>query len=1536
MLNREGLRLGNYRLVRTLGKGAFAEVYLGEHLYLKNYAAIKVLLTELNEEKEQLFLSEAQTLAQLAHPNIVRVREFAIERATPFLVMDYAPGGALRQRHPKGSCLSLDLAVSYMKLVAAALQYAHNRGIIHRDVKPDNILQGTESIMLSDFGISMYLPSPSQSPSQSWAGTLPYMSPEQSEGQAVFASDQYSLAVIVYEWLCGVRPFEGTGASLIYQHRNVPPPPLREKDPSLPEAVEAVVLKALSKNPKDRYASVLTFARAFERASKGSVADLQGDSPLTEKDAPDSTLARRIFLSHAAADDVTRLKGDLEIRDVAVVDGSSAINQSEATMPAGLEVQQDEEKLRQAMRASQVVVLVVSPQARSSALIREHVRIAALYRRPLLCVWAAGDTIDSLLPVGTEAATLIDARGQHYGAALKEIVLYLEREVRGAPIVASPPPIDPTFEPRNPYKGLHAFTQNDRADFFGRESLVREMLGSLREMLTPAQSGTPARRLLAVVGPSGSGKSSVVMAGLLPRIQDGALQTSETWLYLNPLVPGKQPLDSLANALAPYIPNKDGQTIREILSKKGGFGLHQLALELVHTGVYVVLLIDQFEELFSPDVSEQERQSFIELLVTAATEARGPVLVLLTLRADLYDRPMAYPELGRLIQQNQCAVLPMDVEDLRSVIERPALQPDVRLTFDEDLVGDLLFDMHGQTGALPLLEFTLDQLFQHRRGYRLTRSAYEEIGGVRGALSRHAESTYAALPDEAHRQLARALFVRLIQPGTEGQEPIRRRADLTEVSLESAEQTRQMRAVIDAFVGARLLTINQVAGITTLEVGHEALLREWPRLGEWMREASEDMRLQQELSNDVAEWGRRGMPKDRLYRGSQLKESLTWQERNTVSANEAAFLRASTVRRSRERLRLLVVCLLLLALLIPAGLLVQQQLTPPTITSLADSGPGSLRQVIEDAKPGSTITIAPNLKGTISLTSSLNINKELTIRGPGAQKLTIGGTSTNAYLITILAKGNITFSDLTFSTPRPEVGAFLNNQGKLTLERCHIVGNTELGIPSTADPTQNSGFGAAIFSSGPTLTIRDSVIAHNTINSGTSYGGAITNSNGTLVITNSQITDNTVTASGQQSGGGAIVSLNGEIIITGSTISGNKAVGGQKISGGGAINSGSDTITLTNTVIADNLVSSDGGPAVGGGISANKSQITLVGSRVTNNTVSSPNHNGYGGGIYNLDGVVTLNNSTISGNTITANAAFGGGVASANDVSGGTNGIDELTLTNTTVSNNTARSTQQESIGGGILVEGKLTITGGTITNNAVTSDKLTATGGGIGDVGTLTISGSTVAGNTANASNNVAKGGGIFINRPSTPGNNFTLTNSTISGNTVSGSQGGLGGGIDAKGTQGVIDFATVYGNIASSQGGGIYLEAAQTGQANVTLKNSLIAANSAGTGPDIAGNVTTEGYNLIQRFAGADFSDPDHKHGLDLSGSQFSDLGINPQLRDNGGPTPTYELLANSPALNKIPPEACDVPTDQRGVKRPQQGACDIGAYEAKIEAI
>jgi hypothetical protein len=196
-----------------------------------------------------------------------------------------------------------------------------------------------------------------------------------------------------------------------------------------------------------------------------------------------------------------------------------------------------------------------------------------------------------------------------------------------------------------------------------------------------------------------------------------------------------------------------------------------------------VLLIDQFEELFTQTPSEDERRRFIDLLVTATTEPHGPLIVLLTLRADFYDRPMRYPRLHQLMQDHQISVLPMTLQDLREGIEKPAALPDVRLTFEGDLVGDLLFEVQNQVGALPLLQFTLDQLFQHRNGCQLTLFAYRELGGVKGALKKQAEKTYTALPSEEHRKLARALFMRLIDPGITEQDTTRRRAALSELSL---------------------------------------------------------------------------------------------------------------------------------------------------------------------------------------------------------------------------------------------------------------------------------------------------------------------------------------------------------------------------------------------------------------------------------------------------------------------------------------------------------------------------------------------------------------------------------------------------------------------------------------------------------------------------------------------------------------------------------------------------------------------------------
>lgn len=267
MADRIGQQLGNYRIISPIGHGGFADVYLGEHIYLQTKVAIKLLQMRLAEEDMEGFLNEARTIAHLVHPHIIRVMDFGIEDRTPFLVMDYAPKGTLRQRHSKGTRLPLDTVVDYTKQVAEALQYAHEKKVIHRDIKPENILLGeNQQVLLSDFGIALVAQSTRYQNTQEVMGTAAYMAPEQLQGKPRRASDQYALGIVVYEWLCGDRPFHGSFTEVYSQHLFVPPPSLREKLPELPQAVEEVVLTALAKDPKERFTNIHAFATALEQA----------------------------------------------------------------------------------------------------------------------------------------------------------------------------------------------------------------------------------------------------------------------------------------------------------------------------------------------------------------------------------------------------------------------------------------------------------------------------------------------------------------------------------------------------------------------------------------------------------------------------------------------------------------------------------------------------------------------------------------------------------------------------------------------------------------------------------------------------------------------------------------------------------------------------------------------------------------------------------------------------------------------------------------------------------------------------------------------------------------------------------------------------------------------------------------------------------------------------------------------------------------------------------------------------------------------
>ncbi len=257
MPDRVGQQLGKYRLVRLLGSGGFAEVYLGQHVHLASrQAAVKILhLTDVDVEA---FKKEAETTVQLEHPHIVHLLDFDIEQMPPFLVLDFAPGGSLRARHTKGSIVPLARAIGYLKEIASALQYAHDNNFIHRDIKPENILIGRRNELLL------------------------------SDGKPEKASDQYALGIVVYEWLSGTPPFTGSAIQLGYQHTYVEIPPLQEKNPTISPDVSAVVMTALSKVPHQRFGSVSAFTNALEQACLPSLQAL----PIVESTPSQSTPAR--------------------------------------------------------------------------------------------------------------------------------------------------------------------------------------------------------------------------------------------------------------------------------------------------------------------------------------------------------------------------------------------------------------------------------------------------------------------------------------------------------------------------------------------------------------------------------------------------------------------------------------------------------------------------------------------------------------------------------------------------------------------------------------------------------------------------------------------------------------------------------------------------------------------------------------------------------------------------------------------------------------------------------------------------------------------------------------------------------------------------------------------------------------------------------------------------------------------------------------------------------------------------------------------
>jgi eukaryotic-like serine/threonine-protein kinase len=290
MESRVAQELGNYRLLSPLGQGGSADLYLGEQMYLRTQVAVKVLRARLDDEQISSFLSQVRTIARLEHPHIVRIIDCDIKNGKPFLVMQYVPGGNLRQRYPRGTQVPLANVLTLIKQAAAALDYTHHAGQIHGDVKPENMLLSEhDELLLSDFGLTFVTQQSSAQPTTERVGTIAYMAPEQLQGNLCPASDQYALGIVVYEWLCGEPPFHGTFAEMATQHALLAPESLRERRPDVPPVVEQVVLRALSKEPEQRFTTAQDFASALEQAVT--------ESPIySNVAAPGRRLLRRALL----------------------------------------------------------------------------------------------------------------------------------------------------------------------------------------------------------------------------------------------------------------------------------------------------------------------------------------------------------------------------------------------------------------------------------------------------------------------------------------------------------------------------------------------------------------------------------------------------------------------------------------------------------------------------------------------------------------------------------------------------------------------------------------------------------------------------------------------------------------------------------------------------------------------------------------------------------------------------------------------------------------------------------------------------------------------------------------------------------------------------------------------------------------------------------------------------------------------------------------------------------------------------------------
>jgi len=426
-----------------------------------------------------------------------------------------------------------------------------------------------------------------------------------------------------------------------------------------------------------------------------------------------------------------------------------------------------------------------------------------------------------------------------------------------------------------PYVGLNAFQEEHKEAFFGRQSLVDQMVGLVQET-----------HFLFIVGPSGSGKSSLVLAGLLPLLRKGAIPGGENWRYFARMVPGSNPLKRLATIIRPN-DSRSSEWVAEQVQEMRRNPNHLRTL-LSTANVLSVIVVDQFEELFTLCADDAVRQAFVDNLVSVAREPNSPGTIILTMRSDFETQIVRFPELTRFVERGQLRATPLTATDLHDAIEQPARR--IGLKFEDGIVQELVRDILGEAAGLPLLQFALLRLWKAREKNRVTWGAYKKLGSARLALGRAADELYGNLMIEDQRA-ARGIFLRLVRPGELTNEFTSNRVRREALYREGVASDRIDR-VLEKLVAAGLLRLTKgdQPPSDQVEVAHEALVRNWPMLIDWLDDERTKLRQRLRLTTAAEQWIDHDRDPGGLLGGSLLEEALSYKDRNR---DEEEFVQAS-------------------------------------------------------------------------------------------------------------------------------------------------------------------------------------------------------------------------------------------------------------------------------------------------------------------------------------------------------------------------------------------------------------------------------------------------------------------------------------------------------------------------------------------------------------------------------------------------------------------------------------------------------------------